>query len=167
MNDERLKTLKEVAEQIERPAHRIIHICETGLVHPRVDAEGRGSVRRFSREDVFRVLVALVVQEAGVQVPLIKPLMRALDDFMALFDVQRLQAKLDHLDVVSAIGKLSSTKEPIRAYLISPQRAALIVPNLEASSYTQHLPEIHRDDHKLVDWPVAIVINLTALARLL
>src|SRR5262245_48255467 len=69
MDDRPLKTLKEVAAHFHRPAHRIIHLCEAGVVRPTVDAAGRGSVRRFSRDDAFRLLLALELQEAGVQAP--------------------------------------------------------------------------------------------------
>src|ERR1700692_2754516 len=101
MSAEQLKTLKEVADQLDQPPQRIIHVCETGIVRPAVAAGGRGSVRRFSREDIFRLRLALELQDMGVQVPLIKPLMKALDQFMAMYEAQTLQAKLPDFNLVS------------------------------------------------------------------
>src|SRR5438128_59725 len=120
MAEERLKTMKEVADRLQSPAHRIIHVCETGVVRPTVDADGRGSVRRFSREDVFRISLALKLQDGGVALPLIKPLMQALDWFKDQYKLQTVSVQLLDLDLVSVIDALGSTRKPIRAYLWPP-----------------------------------------------
>ena len=85
-------TMKEIADHIRRPAHRIIHLCESSVIRPTVDANGRGSVRRFSRDDTFRILLALELQEAGVEVPLIKPLMDGLDRLMEIAEIKLLKS---------------------------------------------------------------------------
>src|SRR5262245_30315697 len=121
MDDRPLKTLKEVTAHFNRPAHRIIHLCEAGVVRPIVDAAGRGSVRRFSREDAFRLLLALELQEAGVQAPLIRPLMGALDSLMQLPEVEKLRGYLGPADVVAVIRQVGSQDNPVRAYLTPPR----------------------------------------------
>src|SRR5579872_5431109 len=100
-----LKTMKEVAELLDRPAHRIIHVCESGVVKPSVEAEGRGTVRRFSRDEIFRVRVALSLQDVGVSLPDVKPLMKALDWFYEM----HAHAERVHIDLVEAIQGLGSS----------------------------------------------------------
>ena len=164
MSAEQLKTLKEVADQLDQPPHRIIHVCETGMVRPAVAAGGRGSVRRFSREDIFRIRLALELQDMGVQVPLIKPLMKALDQFMAIYEVQTLQAKLPHFNLVSVLDEISTSLKPMRAYLRPPGRVALLVPGFQVTS-PHGLPLRLFADESQLDWPsVTIVANLTLVA---
>src|SRR5262245_31515196 len=127
MDDAELKTMKEVADHFNRPAHRIIHLCETGVVRPTVDAAGRGSVRRFSRDDTFFILLALKLQEAGVEVPLIKPLMKSLHNLMRVREVKKFAERLGQDDLVEVIRRLGSG-EPVLAFLTPPDRVALVTP---------------------------------------
>src|SRR5262245_1899739 len=125
MDDRPLKTLKEVAAHFHRPARRIIHLCEAGVVRPTVDAAGRGSVRRFSRDDAFRLLLALELQEAGVQAPLIRPLMGALDSLMKLPEVEKLRGYLGPADVVVVARPIGSPAYAVRADLTHQRRGDL------------------------------------------
>ncbi len=72
---ERLRTLKEVAEIVRQEPHRVIHLCECRVVVPKIGADGRGSVRRFSRDDIFRIRLGLTLQDSGLSVSQIKPVM--------------------------------------------------------------------------------------------
>jgi hypothetical protein len=166
MSDERLKTMKEVAAQLYRPAHRIIHVCETGVVRPTVDAEGRGSVRRFSREDIFRIRLALELQDWGVDLPMLNPLMRALDRFKETFEVAVVRARLDAVDLVSVICEISSIKNPMRAYLMENRVVVLLIPAFTVSKRTgSSIPRLEIiSDESQIQWPaVTIVANLTLL----
>gem|GEM_PF-4134688 len=46
--------------------HRIIHLCEVGCVVPAEDSQGQGTVRRFSKDNLFLLAVSLELQNAGV-----------------------------------------------------------------------------------------------------
>ncbi len=57
-------TLTEAARVLGEPQHRLIYLCEKGVVRPDVqDAEGRGSSRRFSARNVLEFAVALRLRE--------------------------------------------------------------------------------------------------------
>src|SRR6516165_12216810 len=57
-------TLSEVARRLDVPQHRLIHLCEKGVVVPDVhDATGRGSSRVFSSRNVLELAVALRLRE--------------------------------------------------------------------------------------------------------
>jgi hypothetical protein len=165
MNNGPLKTLKEVTAHLRRPAHRVIHVCEAGLVRPAVAAAGRGSVRRFSREDVFRLVLALELQEAGVRAPRIRPLMQALDRLLELRAARPSPEFLGALgDLLDVLGRLGSGKFPVRAYLTPPDRVALVAPRLPAAPRPGLGVDLHRSDGHLLDAGVCLVVNLTRLA---
>lgn len=162
MEKPELKTLKEVADHFHRPAHRIIHLCETGLIIPAVDAQGRGSVRRFSRDNTFRILVALELQEAGVQVPLIKPLMKALDRLMDLRETKEFSKDLARFDLVEVINRrLGSDEKPVIAFLTPPERVALVTPRFSVPNRPGVGVDLHMSDRQLLARGVSILINLT------
>jgi DNA-binding transcriptional MerR regulator len=53
-------TLSEAARLLGQPQHRLIYLCEKGVVHPDLeDAHGRGSSRRFSARNLLEFAVAL------------------------------------------------------------------------------------------------------------
>lgn len=168
MDGTALKTLKEVADHFHRPAHRIIHLCETGVIHPAVDAQGRGSVRRFSRDDTFRILVALELQEAGVQVPLIKPLMNALDRLMEVREIKNLRKTLVPYDLVEVIRRhLGSDAQPVIAFLTPPDRVALVTPLFSVPNRPDVRVDLHMSDRHLLGRGVSIVVSLTGDAQYL
>lgn len=57
-------TLTEASRRLGEPQHRLIHLCEKGVVQPdHRDAEGRGSSRRFSARNVLEFSIALRLRE--------------------------------------------------------------------------------------------------------
>lgn len=57
-------TLTEAARSLGEPQHRLIYLCEKGVVHPDLeDAKGRGSSRRFSARNLLEFAVALRLRE--------------------------------------------------------------------------------------------------------
>ncbi len=164
MEKSELKTMKEVAEHFNRPAHRIIHLCETGVVRPTVDAAGRGTVRRFSRDDTFFILLALELQEAGVEVPLVKPLMESLHQLMRVPEIRKFREKLGRYDLVEVIRNLGSEERPVLAFLTPPDRVALVTPQFSVPSGPGVRVDLHTTDRDLLRRGVSIVANLTDLA---
>ena len=60
-------TLTEAARILGKPQHRLIYLCEKGVVQPDVqDAEGRGSSRRFSARNLLEFAVALRLRDLEI-----------------------------------------------------------------------------------------------------
>jgi hypothetical protein len=60
-------TLSEAARLLDEPQHRLIYLCEKGVVIPDYgDAEGRGSSRRFSSRNLVEFAVALKLMELTI-----------------------------------------------------------------------------------------------------
>ena len=57
-------TLTGIAKLLQQPLHRLIYLCEKGVIVPDgTDAEGRGSSRRFSARNLFEFSIALTLGE--------------------------------------------------------------------------------------------------------
>jgi hypothetical protein len=159
-----LQTMKQVVALLGRPAHRVIHLCEAGVVCPTVGASGRGSVRRFSRDDLFRVALALDLQDAGAQAPLLGLLMGRLDRLMALGEVRTLGGSVVGFDLITAFRLFGSDDEPALVWLTPPGRAALVTPRLAARLRAAARADLHRDVRQLLRRGASLVANLTMLA---
>jgi len=60
-------TLSQAARLLGEPQHRLIYLCEKGVVQPDIqDAEGRGSSRRFSGRNMLEFAVALRLRELEI-----------------------------------------------------------------------------------------------------
>jgi len=65
-------TLTEAARSLGEPQHRLIYLCEKGVVQPDLeDAKGRGSSRRFSARNLLEFAVALRLRELELPASLI------------------------------------------------------------------------------------------------
>jgi DNA-binding transcriptional MerR regulator len=75
-------TLSEVAVRLDVPQHRLIHLCEKGVVAPDLqDASGRGSSRRFSPRNLLEFAVALRLREMMLPVAVVGPIVHVLHAF--------------------------------------------------------------------------------------
>ncbi len=64
------------------PQHRLIHLCEKGVVVPDLaDARGRGSSRAFSARNLFEFAVALEMRRMELPVTFIRAVLRVLRGF--------------------------------------------------------------------------------------
>ena len=82
MGAEGVWTLSEVARLFGQPQHRLIHLCEKGVVRADFEeARGRGSSRRFSRRNLLQFAVALKLRELMVPVAPIGALVHVLNAF--------------------------------------------------------------------------------------
>lgn len=86
-------TLTDIARRLDVPQHRLIHLCEKGVVVPDVhDTAGRGSSRLFSANNVLELAVALRLREMMIPVSVTGSIVRVLRQFG-----RELQTKLgDH-----------------------------------------------------------------------
>lgn len=166
MQEAQLKTLKEVAAQLDQPAHRIIHLCESGVVKPEVGADGRGSVRRFSGDDVFCLHLALELQDAGIQVPLIKPLIRALRHLKDSPELPNAVARIEEcFDLQSIVSALGTPRKPMRAYLAQGDPVVLVAPSVKKIPALPSSMKLLSDEDQVRWGPVTIVVNLTLIAE--
>ena len=75
-------TLSEAARLLGEPQHRLIYLCEKGVVQPDLqDAEGRGSSRRFSARNLLEFGVALRLRELGIPASVIGAVLHVLRGF--------------------------------------------------------------------------------------
>ena len=72
------------ARLLGQPQHRLIYLCEKGVVQPDLRvAEGRGSSRGFSRRNLLEFSVALQLKELQIPAQLIGALLAALRELEA------------------------------------------------------------------------------------
>jgi DNA-binding transcriptional MerR regulator len=65
-------TLTEAARLLGEPQHRLIYLCEKGVVEPDLqDAKGRGSSRRFSAHNLLEFAIALRLRVLEIPAPVI------------------------------------------------------------------------------------------------
>jgi DNA-binding transcriptional MerR regulator len=63
-------TLTEAARLLGEPQHRLIYLCEKGVVQPDLeDAKGRGSSRRFSAHNLLEFAIALRLRVLEIPAP--------------------------------------------------------------------------------------------------
>lgn len=75
-------SLTEAARALEVPQHRLIHLCEKGVVLPDgAGAHGRGSSRKFSRRNLFEFAIALEMRKLDLPVALVHAVLHVLRAF--------------------------------------------------------------------------------------
>jgi DNA-binding transcriptional MerR regulator len=75
-------TLKEIARRLDVPQHRLIHLCEKGVVVPEVhDAEGRGSSRVFSARNFLELAAAVRLRDMMLPVAAVGAIIHVLRAF--------------------------------------------------------------------------------------
>lgn len=75
-------TLAEIQEKLGVEQHRLIHLCEKGVITPDYeDAAGRGTMRRFSERNLFEFAVALELRRFLLPVASISPIIQTLKVF--------------------------------------------------------------------------------------
>lgn len=82
VNEKVVYTLQEIEKKLKTEQHRLIHLCEKGVVTPDFeDASGRGTVRRFSERNLFEFAVAFELRRFSLPVAYIAPLIKVLRAF--------------------------------------------------------------------------------------
>lgn len=75
-------TLTEAARLLGEPQHRLIYLCEKGVVQPDIqDAEGRGSSRRFSARNLLEFALALRLRDLEIPAAIVGSLVYVLRAF--------------------------------------------------------------------------------------
>lgn len=75
-------TLSDLARRLDTPQHRLIHLCEKGVIVPEVsDAAGRGSSRSFSPMNYLEFAVALRLRDMFVPVSELRGILHLLREF--------------------------------------------------------------------------------------
>ena len=92
-------SLSEAARLLGQPQHRLIYLCEKGVILPDLgDAQGRGSSRRFSARNLLEFAVALSLRELTVPVTSVAAIIYAL----RAFD-RKVAREIPGFDVVSSL----------------------------------------------------------------
>lgn len=82
VNKDESYTLAEIQGKLGVEQHRLIHLCEKGVITPDYeDASGRGTVRRFSERNLFEFAVALELRRFLLPIAYIAPIIRVLEAF--------------------------------------------------------------------------------------
>src|SRR6516165_4954435 len=77
-------TLSEIARRLDVPQHRLIHLCEKGVVVAEVhDASGRGSSRVFSATNFLELAIAIRLRDMMLPVALTGAVIHVLRAFEA------------------------------------------------------------------------------------
>lgn len=83
-DDSKEWTLTEAVRLLGEPQHRLIYLCEKGVVRPDFqDAKGRGSSRRFSERNLFEFAVALRLRDLEIAVSFVGAILYVLRAFEA------------------------------------------------------------------------------------
>jgi hypothetical protein len=92
-------TLSELARNLETPQHRLIHLCEQGVVAPELqDARGRGTSRVFSTRNFLEFAIALRLRAAMLPVAAVGAVLRVLRSFEG-----RLQRELTEFSIPESL----------------------------------------------------------------
>lgn len=75
-------TLPEIAKALQEPQHRLIYLCEKGVVIPDLaEARGRGSSRRFSKRNLLEFQLALRLRRLALPVGVVQAITHTLRRF--------------------------------------------------------------------------------------
>lgn len=75
-------TLTQAARVLDEPQHRLIYLCEQGVVRPEHgDAQGRGSSRVFSARNLLQLALALHLRQLQIPVWVLAAVANALTAF--------------------------------------------------------------------------------------
>lgn len=108
-------TLSEIARRLDVPQHRLIHLCEKGVVVPDVHgAAGRGSSRVFSPRNFLELAVALHLRDMLLPVAAVRAVVHVLRAFE-----QRLCEDLPHFALAD---RLRDDRAPDLRVIISDGR---------------------------------------------
>ncbi len=92
-------TLSEIARRLDVPQHRLIHLCEKGVVVPDVHgAAGRGSSRVFSEGNFLELAVALRLRDMMLPVAAVGAVVHVLGAFE-----EQLQQDLPHFALTDSL----------------------------------------------------------------
>jgi DNA-binding transcriptional MerR regulator len=99
-------TLSEIARRLDVPQHRLIHLCEKGVVVPDVHgAAGRGSSRVFSSRNFLELALALRLREMMLPVVAVGAIVHVLRAFEA-----QLQRDLPHFALADSLRQARATE---------------------------------------------------------
>ena len=74
-------SLTQAARILGSAQHRLIHLCEKGVVVPNREAQGRGTSRKFSKRNLFDFAVALEMRRLELPVSFTRAILKVLRSF--------------------------------------------------------------------------------------
>ena len=96
MKEEKEWTLSESSRLLGEPQHRLIYLCEKGVIVPDYgDAKGRGSSRRFSARNLLEFVLALKLRKLTLPVDTVAAVIHVLRAF-----VTKLSSEINGFELV-------------------------------------------------------------------
>lgn len=90
-------TLSQIGRILHEPQHRLIYLCEKGVVSPDFgEARGRGSSRRFSARNLLEFAIALKFRELMIPVTVIGTMLYVLREFAKRVRLEIPEFRLPH-----------------------------------------------------------------------
>lgn len=165
MNAHTLVSLKLASDILRAKGYQIIHLCETGCIKPTEDPKGRGRVRRFSRDDLFVLVVALELQNAGLTTDRIAVVTQGL----SLLTRKRVAAVRKGTGICDAIAQLGNSDNPVLLHIKIPERVAGEKERPMAFIQSVRLPTTMLSENigacsnarEIALWPIHTTMNLT------
>ena len=165
-----------VAEQIlKAKPPRIMYLCRSGAVTPTVQADGRGSVRQFSADDLFLLAIALQLQDAGLTVKQIAVVNKAFDYLSRERSLRKTYKEHGLVHVIRALERSEQPEQPEQPVLLhvvfSPVRdhPEEMVVYLQAARKLATIPDhsyaFCTSDEKPRRHPARLVLNLTFIRQ--
>ena len=169
MRTQTLVTLQLASQILGVEPYRIIHLCESGCVKPTEDAEGRGTVRRFSTDDLFLLAVCLELQNAGVTAARIAKVSRLLS---WLPRMQRSKEVFREGGLRGIIRHVGNREHPVMLHVKMPERGVhpteppmVLIQSAERLPFPPESGLGTCTTSATVDiWPVRVTLNLTFIA---
>lgn len=82
VNNNPIFNLSDIEKRFKVEQHRLIHLCEKGVIIPDFEnSAGRGTMRRFSERNLFEFAVALELRRYQLPLAFITPIIRILGSF--------------------------------------------------------------------------------------
>ena len=149
-------TLTQAARVVDQPQHKLIYLCQQGVVRPDLeDAKGRGSSRQFSATNLLEFAVAFELRRLRLPVPTLTALLRLLRR------VEQFLRERDPHFFVDLLQLLQSDDAPAVRLVISDGRLAHVLYGLGRDLEPDVLDEVggidlrpFSDRHALDDDPI-------------
>ena len=162
-------TLQTAAQVLRVPPFRIIHLCEEGCVTPVENSAGRGSVRRFDRDNLLELAVCLELQNAGIPAPRI---LHCIKVFHRLRRMKAVKPLITERGLFGAVESLGTRETPAMLHVKVPERGTSPTEPMLVVIQSERYPPSSPDsgfgfiaDPSLVNaWPVRVSLNLTYIS---
>jgi len=157
MNAEKTIGLSEIHRRFGVPKHEIIYLCEKRVIEPAVEAEGRGSSRRFSEMNLFEIILALELKRYNISTEFITIHLRVLERFFPKIEKELGRNSLELLrnDEIQFFLLVYNGIHINYRYYLKSSNVEKTRPGLDLSSLEDHFKKIRAKldtDRQKTNW---------------